>query len=100
MAIFNSYVCLPEGTPFVDQSRNGETQGWNRILTVDGCEILHQLLDGLSHCNSHSLQSLIDTNGYQLAQEFVYQFLHPHSVCVPKGSLSPSRLNPRHTSPH
>jgi len=40
------------------------------VYTVDGCEILHLLVDGLSQQRpSHDLQCFIATNSYQLVQD-------------------------------
>ena len=38
--------------------------------TVDGCKILHQLVDGLSHSNPMFFQCFIVSNRYQLVQDF------------------------------
>ena len=45
--------------------------------TVDGCKILHQLVDGrLSHDYPNDLQYLIVTNWYQLVQDFFHPQYH------------------------
>ena len=49
--------------------------------TVDGCEILHQLVDGVSHWTknkqSHYLQCFIVTNSCQLVQDFFHPQYEP-----------------------
>ena len=58
---------------------HGKTERWTcsfhhlwmiSVYTVDGCEILHLLVDGLSQQRpSHDLQCFIATNSYQLVQD-------------------------------